>query len=173
MPTDAELRMVRRLVTKKSMSVQNIDSVLALVPAMVEEIERRRAAASPLNTPGIDIGEAEDLVLQLGDWLNHEAMDSGDPGGKLRDFAGALTRLLGQVAALRSHPPLSAEERGVLHRARNRLGSDAAYAFRAGDDVLHEQIEQEIAAIDRVTGVESDADAAKLLAASETQGESK
>ena len=76
-----------------------------------------------------------------------------------------------EVRRLRSHPPLSAEERGVLHRARNRLGSDAAYAFRAGDDVLHEQIEQESAAIDRVTGVESDADAAKLLAASETQGE--
>jgi len=55
---------------------------------------------SPLDEPAIEVAEAEDLVEQLGDWLNHEAMDSGDPGGKLRDFAGAVTRLLGRFKAV-------------------------------------------------------------------------
>ena len=37
--TDADLRMARRLATKRDPSAQNINSVLAIVPALVEEIE--------------------------------------------------------------------------------------------------------------------------------------
>lgn len=44
---DAELRMARRLVAKGQrggMSMSNIDSVIDMVPKLVEEIEQRRAA---------------------------------------------------------------------------------------------------------------------------------
>jgi hypothetical protein len=81
-------------------NVERYESAVMDVRATIRHLASQHAAVSPLDTPGIETAEAEDLVEQLGDWLNHEAMDGGDPGGKLRDFSGAVTRLLGQIRAV-------------------------------------------------------------------------
>lgn len=113
--SDADLIMLARYIAdqvrlgKKSLSAgerraladgfRACDAQRAEFARAKQDAEAKLATASPLNVPAIEIAEAEDLVEQLGDWLNHEAMDSGDPGGKLRDFAGAVTRLLGRLKA--------------------------------------------------------------------------
>ncbi len=43
--TDAELRQLRRLSAKKSLSAQNIDTAIGAIPLLVEEVERARRLA--------------------------------------------------------------------------------------------------------------------------------
>lgn len=46
-------------------------------------------------------GLANELVEQCRDYLAHEAMDSGDPSGKLHDFVGSLQTVLSALSSTR------------------------------------------------------------------------
>lgn len=60
--TDAELRQLRRLATKTSPSAQNIQTILAAVPTLVEEVERLRAVGLELADGKLDAEQQRDAA---------------------------------------------------------------------------------------------------------------
>lgn len=74
--------------------------------AAYEELQIRLAAAEAANKAIEVLDRAEinghiDIAEQCRDYLNHETMDSGDPSGKLQDFANSLRVVVDELD--RSH----------------------------------------------------------------------
>ena len=59
--TDAELRMARRLATKRNPSAQNIDSLIEIVPRLVEEIEQTRSELAECRHQQNQAGKISDV----------------------------------------------------------------------------------------------------------------
>lgn len=66
------------------------------------ELDATRTAISSECVEHVELNGHIDIAEQLRDYLNHEAMDGGDPSGKLHDFVTTLGVVVGQLYRQRS-----------------------------------------------------------------------
>jgi hypothetical protein len=87
---------IERLVEERATLTTDRDTLRARAIELQAQLDAACATVSSECVEHVELNGHIDLAEQCCDWINHEAMDSGDPGGKLQDFASALRIVIDQ-----------------------------------------------------------------------------